>query len=72
MSYQGVLGAVLIKLNVRVALYRNNSPLRNMRVFEVLVVTAITAIISWPVCGYLDFSPNRLLTVECYQVVFMR
>ncbi|KAG8945624.1 hypothetical protein FRC04_000671 [Tulasnella sp. 424] len=46
----GVLGAVLIKLNVRVALYRNNSPLRNMRVFEVLVVTAITAIISWPEC----------------------
>ncbi|KAG8901755.1 hypothetical protein FRC00_004894 [Tulasnella sp. 408] len=42
----GVLGALLIKLNARVALYRNNSPLRNMKVFEVLIVTAITAVIS--------------------------
>ncbi|KAG9047713.1 hypothetical protein FS837_001677 [Tulasnella sp. UAMH 9824] len=45
----GVLGALLIKLNARVALYRNNGPLRNMKVFEVLIVTAITAVISWPI-----------------------
>ncbi|KAG9017948.1 hypothetical protein FRB90_000074 [Tulasnella sp. 427] len=45
----GVLGALLIRLNVRFALYRNSSPLRDMHVFEVLAVTAITAIISWPI-----------------------
>ena len=46
---QGVLGALLIKLNVQAAVYRRNSPLKDLPLFEVVVVTAITAIISWPV-----------------------
>lgn len=46
---KGVLGALLIKLNVQVAIIRRNSPLRNMPLFEVLIGAAITAIVSWPV-----------------------
>ncbi|KAF5373298.1 hypothetical protein D9615_007485 [Tricholomella constricta] len=43
----GVLGSVLIKMNVEVALYRRNSYLSNWPVLEVVCVSAITAAISY-------------------------
>ncbi|KAG8803922.1 hypothetical protein FRB91_000664 [Serendipita sp. 411] len=44
----GVLGSFLIKLNVRVAVYRQNSLLKEWPLLEVFVVSAVTAIISYP------------------------
>ncbi|KAG8846614.1 hypothetical protein FRB91_000657 [Serendipita sp. 411] len=44
----GVLGSLLIKLNVRVAVYRQNSLLKEWPLLEVFVVSAVTAIISYP------------------------
>ncbi|RDB23755.1 H(+)/Cl(-) exchange transporter 3 [Hypsizygus marmoreus] len=43
----GVLGALLIRLNVEVALYRRNSYLNDWPVLEVVCVSAITAGISY-------------------------
>ncbi|KAJ7746724.1 Cl-channel protein [Mycena maculata] len=43
----GILGSVLIKLNVEVALYRRNSVLNEWPVLEVVGVSAITAAISY-------------------------
>ncbi|KAJ6561232.1 Cl-channel protein [Mycena vulgaris] len=43
----GILGSVLIKLNVEVALYRRNSVLAEWPVLEVVGVSAITAAISY-------------------------
>lgn len=56
--FQGVVGSLLIKLNVQVAIYRRNSYLADWPVLEVVCVSAITAGISYLV------SPisNRLFT----------
>ncbi|KAJ7695038.1 Cl-channel protein [Mycena rosella] len=43
----GVLGSVLIKLNVEVALYRRNGVLNDWPILEVVGVSAITAAISY-------------------------
>jgi hypothetical protein len=45
--HQGVLGSLLIKLNVEVALYRRNSVLNDWPVLEVVGASAITAAISY-------------------------
>ncbi|KAG8958639.1 hypothetical protein FRC03_008939 [Tulasnella sp. 419] len=45
----GLLGALLIKLNVQAAVYRRHSPIRDWPILEVALVTAATAVISWPV-----------------------
>lgn len=47
---QGVLGSLLIRLNVEIALYRRNSILRDWPVLEVVSVSAVTAAISYLVC----------------------
>ena len=44
---QGVLGAMLIRLNVAAAVYRHNSYLRDNPVLEVVGATAFTAGISY-------------------------
>ncbi|KAF8202213.1 Cl-channel protein [Pholiota molesta] len=43
----GVLGSLLIRLNVEIALYRRNSILRDWPVLEVVSVSAVTAAISY-------------------------
>lgn len=43
----GVLGSLLIKMNVQIALYRRNSALHDWPILEVIGVTAITAAISY-------------------------
>ena len=44
---QGALGSLLIKLNVRIAVYRRNSVLYQWPVLEVVGVSAITAAVSY-------------------------
>lgn len=44
---QGALGSLLIKLNVRIAVYRRNSILYQWPILEVVGVSAITAAISY-------------------------
>ncbi|KAG8834550.1 hypothetical protein FRC17_008384 [Serendipita sp. 399] len=44
----GVLGSLLIKLNMHAAVYRHNSLLREWPLLEVFIVAAVTAIISYP------------------------
>lgn len=44
---QGVLGAMLIKLNVTIAVIRKTSFLDEVRILEVVGVTALTATISY-------------------------
>ena len=44
---QGVLGSLLIELNVKVAVYRKNSMIADWPVLEVICVTAITAAVSY-------------------------
>lgn len=44
---QGALGSLLIKLNVRFAVYRRNSVLYHWPVLEVVGVSAITAAVSY-------------------------
>jgi chloride channel 3/4/5 len=43
----------MIRLNVEVALYRRNSGLEKWPVVEVIFVSAITAAISYVVCGFI-------------------
>ncbi|KAF9069790.1 chloride channel [Rhodocollybia butyracea] len=43
----GVLGSLLIKLNIEVALYRKNSALNDYPILEVAVVSAITAAVGY-------------------------
>ncbi|KAF4611188.1 hypothetical protein D9613_006904 [Agrocybe pediades] len=43
----GVLGSLLIRLNVEIALYRRNSILSKMPVLEVVTVSAVTAAVSY-------------------------
>ncbi|KAF8308326.1 hypothetical protein DL93DRAFT_2171178 [Clavulina sp. PMI_390] len=43
----GVLGSLFIQANIRIAVYRERSPLRQWPVSEVIVVSAVTAIISF-------------------------
>ncbi|KAF7971293.1 hypothetical protein HWV62_21446 [Athelia sp. TMB] len=43
----GVLGSLLIKLNVMVAVYRRNSPLNDWPIIEVVFGSAVTAAISY-------------------------
>ena len=51
---QGALGSLLIKLNVRIAVYRRNSTLYQWPILEVVGVSAITAAISYLVSLLLD------------------
>ncbi|KAF8631881.1 hypothetical protein AX15_002146 [Amanita polypyramis BW_CC] len=43
----GMLGSLLIKMNVYIALYRQNSVLRDWPILEVIGVTAVTATVSY-------------------------
>ncbi|KAJ7623517.1 Cl-channel protein [Roridomyces roridus] len=43
----GILGSLLIKLNVEIALYRRNSSLNDWPILEVVAVSAITAAVSY-------------------------
>ncbi|KJA28132.1 hypothetical protein HYPSUDRAFT_34482 [Hypholoma sublateritium FD-334 SS-4] len=43
----GILGSLLIKLNVEIALYRRNSVLNDWPVLEVISVSAVTAAVSY-------------------------
>lgn len=43
----GTLGSLLIKLNVKIAVYRKNSMIADWQVLEVICVTAITAAVSY-------------------------
>jgi chloride channel 3/4/5 len=47
LDLQGVLGSILIKLNVAVATYRHTSSLKEWPLLEVLGVSAITAAMSY-------------------------
>ncbi|CCA72200.1 related to chloride channel protein 3, partial [Serendipita indica DSM 11827] len=44
----GALGSLLIRLNVKAAVYRSKSVIAEWPLLEVIVVTAVTAIISYP------------------------
>jgi chloride channel 3/4/5 len=45
--FQGVLGHLLLKLNVAIAVYRRNSALHGSPILEVTAMTAITAAVSY-------------------------
>lgn len=60
---QGALGSLLIKLNVRIAVYRRNSILYQWPILEVVGVSAITAAISYLV---------NLLLNECSAILIHR
>lgn len=53
---QGVLGSLLIKLNISVALYRRNSYIKDWPVLEVVCVSALTAGFSYLVSAYFFLS----------------
>ncbi|KAG8994626.1 hypothetical protein FRB93_001541 [Tulasnella sp. JGI-2019a] len=53
----GLIGALLIKLNVQVAIWRRHGPWSHIPLFEVAVVSAATAIISWPASSF--FLPQQ-------------
>lgn len=65
---QGVLGSLLIKLNVEVALYRRNSYLHEWPVLEVVCVSAITAGISYLVWNLSSSIPSSadMLPSGCF------
>jgi chloride channel 3/4/5 len=44
---QGIIGTILIRLNVQIALYRRQSSLAEWPILEVVGVSAITAAISY-------------------------
>lgn len=48
---QGILGSLLIKLNVKIAIYRRNSLISEWPILEVVCVSAITAAVSYLVCS---------------------
>jgi hypothetical protein len=56
-ALQGVLGSLLIKLNIFIALYRHRSFLRYWPVLEVVCAAAITGAVSYLVCK-LDEHPT--------------
>ncbi|KAJ7493396.1 Cl-channel protein [Mycena galericulata] len=60
---RGILGSLLIKLNVEIALYRRNSVLNEWPVLEVVGVSAITAAISYLVVQASELVAN--LFQEC-------
>jgi chloride channel 3/4/5 len=47
--FKGLLGALLIKLNTAVAVFRERSVLKNWPILEVVVVSGVTAAISYMV-----------------------
>lgn len=50
---KGILGSLLIKLNVKIAVYRRNSVIGNWPILEVVCVSAVTAAVSYLVrCTY--------------------
>ena len=63
----------MIRLNVEVALYRRNSGVANWPVAEVVFVSAITAAISYLVCGSLillaKFIPAHSIPPDCFCTV---
>lgn len=46
-SPQGVLGSLFIQANIRIAVYREKTSLKQWPVFEVIAISTITAIISF-------------------------
>jgi surface polysaccharide O-acyltransferase-like enzyme len=46
-SSQGILGSFLIKLNVKIAIYRKNTIIGDWPILEVVCVSAITAAVSY-------------------------
>ncbi|KAF7977593.1 hypothetical protein HWV62_3192 [Athelia sp. TMB] len=63
----GVLGSLLIKLNVMVAVYRRNSPLNDWPIIEVVFGSAVTAAISYLIVFsrfFVYFAYNRYLDVD--------
>jgi chloride channel 3/4/5 len=54
------MGTLLIKLNVRAAIYRHNSFIAEWPLLEVVMVAAVTAIISYPVCHIFQFMISYL------------
>ena len=65
---QGALGSLLIKLNVRIAVYRRNSMLHQWPVLEVAGVSAITAAVSYLV--RLIHLLNKYCTTLIYHRLF--
>lgn len=66
---QGVVGVLLIKLNTRIALFRERSCLKEWPILEVVVASGVTASISYLVRSY--YSDSSPLIVAS-QVVFQR
>ncbi|PFH51941.1 hypothetical protein AMATHDRAFT_39855 [Amanita thiersii Skay4041] len=64
----GVLGSLLIRMNVQVALYRRNTILFDWPVLEVIGITAITAAISYLIHSKIVFS--RVQTSELVANLF--
>jgi hypothetical protein len=62
----------MIRLNVEVALYRRNSGLENWPVVEVVFVSAITAAISYLVCGSIILLPSLYQLTQYLKIVFAR
>jgi surface polysaccharide O-acyltransferase-like enzyme len=62
----------MIRLNVEVALYRRNSGIGNWPVVEVIFVSAITAAISYLVCGSIILLPSSYKLTQYLQIVFAR
>lgn len=62
----------MIRLNVEVALYRRNSGLGDWPVLEVIAVSAITAALSYLVCGLIINLPSLYQLTQYLQIVFAR
>lgn len=72
---QGVLGSLLIKLNIAAAVYRRNSILHECPILEVTGATAITAAVSYLVSPmlFVDFGgPDTDISVGCFPEVRVR
>lgn len=67
--YKGIFGSLLIKLNVRIAVYRENSPIRDWPILEVVCVSAVTAAVSYLV-SYIQWSTS-LRSSFCFRL-FLR
>lgn len=67
---QGVLGSLLIRLNVEIAL-RRNTLLREWPILEVVCVSAVTAAVSYLVSVFSPIFglPIELLSPDCFRQV---
>ncbi|EKM81818.1 hypothetical protein AGABI1DRAFT_118889 [Agaricus bisporus var. burnettii JB137-S8] len=62
----GIFGSLLIKLNVRIAVYRENSPIRDWPILEVVCVSAVTAAVSYLV-SYIQWVQSSELVANLFQ-----